>query len=96
MLNNKLAYFLANLSHIFVRLNFQLNYCQQSVVATAVPQCEVSVQPPSAKKIAASTDTNGRMEVSRKGAVILVLFVLLLHFANSDYTRMMNESQIDI
>ena len=80
-----------------MRLNFQLNYCQQSVVATAVPQCEVSVQPPSAKKIAATpADTNGRMEVSRKGAVILVLFVLLLHFANSDYTRMMNESQIDI
>ena len=70
---NKLAYFLANLSHIFVRLNFQLNYCQQSVVATAVPQCEVSVQPPSAKKIAASTDTNGRMEVSRKDDVVLDL-----------------------
>ena len=76
---NKLAYFLANLSHIFVRLNFQLNYCQQSVVATAVPQCEVSVQPPSAKKIAAaaSADTNGRMEVSRKGTVVDLLRIFM-------------------
>ena len=33
----------------------------------AVPQCEVSVQPPSGKKIAAAAaaaDTNGGMEVS--------------------------------
>ena len=90
---NKLAYFLANLSHIFVRLNFQLNYCQQSVVATAVPQCEVSVQPPSAKKIAAApADTNGRMEVGRKGDVVLDLLWIFIHvphhFANSNHTAL--------